>query len=95
MTLILKADTEVPRDLNFEELLLFLQKRTHLLMYINEGVIGWWKSLDEVPNGGYEIDDTYSSDEYYVINSKEINHSYGYKDSFTVISSEVVCRMCG
>lgn len=94
MSLTLKTDTEVPQGLSFEELLVFLQTKTQLLMYINEGVLGWWNSLEEVPDGGYEVDEYCNGDGYHVVTAKETHPTYGYKQSFTVVSDDVVIRMC-
>lgn len=93
MSSTLKAEIDVRQGSTFEDLLIRMQKQTHLLLFSDRGRIGWWKSLDEVPNGGYTLANNGCPYGYYILVAEEVDPTCGYKQSFTVVSDEVASRM--
>ncbi len=57
MTLHIKDDLVIPiKGLLIEVVMAHFQTRTNLILYVYDGEIHYWPSLDEVPDGGYDID---------------------------------------
>ncbi len=55
-TIKITSDLDIPvKGLCLEQMMAHLRTKTELILYVFDGEIHCWKSMDDIPSGGYSI----------------------------------------
>lgn len=95
MSIKLSDDFVLPIDgMCLEMIMSMLQSKTDLLLYVHNGSLHYWQSIEDVPVGGFSRGSTSENPLYFECVPTSDERKTEYEDEMWVCSQEVIDRLC-